>query len=609
MATLELMGGILLHLAWQGSLVGVAAAIALRLAGPTTSRIRYRIALAGLGLIATAPVATVARGDGLLADWQLASPVADWVAPVLSPPPGEVLPQPAAPRGALPNTGDVLSQPARDRVPGNPLALFGMLWVAGAVAFLARLAGGIIQVHRIRAAARAAPQAEHAVANELWRIMGGRAPISVLLSDRVDIPFAAGIRRPAVLLPEGIAATLSPERIRAVLAHELAHVRRHDYAVNLVQRMIEAIFLFHPVVHWLSRVARDEREHCCDLLAASMVGDRRAVAGALLALEETRSAHSPHWLLPAADGGSLLRRIERLVSQVPSPRRGWAIASAAVLVATGATMVVATPAQPGVVAPAGNTAGAESAGSVVWEGELRAGQRLRVRTLAGSIKVVRGTGSGGRVRAIVAGAPAPDLTFQATRTTGGVTVCAVRARYNRCEAEGSTWFGPPDEMRRTRIDLWVELPARVGVTAATFDGDLVLDDVDADAEARTGSGTISARIVESAGTRPSRTLDFHTGDGTVQVQLPARFGGELEARLSNGMVRHVLNGNERVVFAGGLVGSSNGFGVRTSSGPTPFGVLGEPRHPAKEGRTSLGPGGHLLRVSSGRGDLVLSLGN
>jgi hypothetical protein len=195
----------------------------------------------------------------------------------------------------------------------------------------------------------------------------------------------------------------------------------------------------------------------------------------------------------------------------------------------------------------------------VWAGELRAGVRLRVRNLVGSIQVVRANGSTGIVRAHPPGAAPSDLIYQVTREADGVTVCALREAYGRCDPEGYTWFGPPEELRRTRIELTVELPPGVSVTAATFDGDLDLDGIDSDAEARTGSGAIAARIVDRPDTQLSRTLELHTGAGPVRVTLPPRFGGTLDARFPNG--------------------------VR---------------------RTSLGPGSNRLRVSSGSGDLVLS---
>jgi beta-lactamase regulating signal transducer with metallopeptidase domain len=579
------LGGILPHLLWQGALVGAATAIALRLAGPAASNVRYRLALGALVLIAVAPPTTLARRAGWLADWGFAT----------TGPPAPTRASPARDTTSLPieldrgRTSPAAHRPEDQGEPPSPLVLgrelftvLGVLWAIGVVWLLARLAGGIARVSRVRGASHPAPPWIEEMARDLGPSTGVRRAVPVLLSDRTDIPFASGVLRPAIVLPDGLAAELSPGEIRVVLAHELAHVGRHDYAVNLGQRVVEALLLFHPVVYWLSKVARDEREHCCDERVAAVVGDRRTVAGTLLALEEARGGRGAHRLLPAAAGGALLRRVERLLVRKPTARPRWAVAALAVLLTGGGTMVIATPAGRGPTAAIGHapaSAGpraSEGAGQVVWMGELRDGEWLRVRNVVGSIRVVRATGQTGVIRASLSGPAPSDLSFQATRQDDGVTVCALRAEHGRCDSEGYTWFGAPAEMERPRIELTVELPPGVSVAAATFDGDLDLDGIDADAEARTGSGAIAARIVDPPESRSSRTLDLHTGDGTVRVELPPAFGGALDARLSSG----------RVVSEPPL---------------DPSGVVSD-----HELQASLGPGGDRLRVSSGMGDLVLT---
>ena len=97
-----------------------------------------------------------------------------------------------------------------------------------------------------------------------------------------------GWLRPVVLWPPALLAGLSVEQFESLLAHELAHVRRHDYLVNLVQTAIETLLFYHPAVWWLSRRIRHERECCCDDLAVAACGNRLSYARALAALEELR---------------------------------------------------------------------------------------------------------------------------------------------------------------------------------------------------------------------------------------------------------------------------------------------------------------------------------
>ena len=103
------------------------------------------------------------------------------------------------------------------------------------------------------------------------------------------MPTVIGWLKPVVLLPASALAGLTPRQLEAILAHELAHIRRHDYLVNLLQTLVETLLFYHPAVWWLSRRIRVERENCCDDLAVSLCGDPVAYAAALADLEG--SAH------------------------------------------------------------------------------------------------------------------------------------------------------------------------------------------------------------------------------------------------------------------------------------------------------------------------------
>jgi hypothetical protein len=130
------------------------------------------------------------------------------------------------------------------------------------------------------------------------------------------------------------------EQIEALLAHELAHVRRYDYFVNLLQTAMETLFFYHPGVWWVSRQIRKERENCCDDLAIEVCGSTLLYVQALTELEQIR-VPTPR-LAMAADGGSLLKRVERLLGNHPASGAtpsGWVATIA--LVACLITAVVA----------------------------------------------------------------------------------------------------------------------------------------------------------------------------------------------------------------------------------------------------------------------------
>ena len=149
------------------------------------------------------------------------------------------------------------------------------------------------------------------------------------------MPTVIGWLRPVVLLPVSCVTGLSPGQLEAIVAHELAHIRRHDYLVDLLQSAVETLLFYHPAVWWVSRRIREEREHCCDDLAVAACGDRAGYARALATLEELRPASAQ--LAVAASGAPLLRRIRRLAGQ---PERGpagvtWPFAGIAIVLVIG----------------------------------------------------------------------------------------------------------------------------------------------------------------------------------------------------------------------------------------------------------------------------------
>jgi TonB family protein len=143
--------------------------------------------------------------------------------------------------------------------------------------------------------------------------------------------------RPVVLIPLGCLSGLSPTQVEAILAHELAHIRRHDYLVSVLQSVVEALLFYHPAVWWVSRHIRREREHCCDDLAVKFGGDALTYARALSLLEERRS------VLPAialgANGGILTMRIKRLLGLKQSPAASQLAALALLGIVIAATAV------------------------------------------------------------------------------------------------------------------------------------------------------------------------------------------------------------------------------------------------------------------------------
>lgn len=196
-------------------------------------------------------------------------------------------------------------------------------WLAGLLALSVWNLGGWLALRRLRhRGVGPVSDSVRDVMNGLCRRFGIRRRIDVHQSSRVSVPSLMGFLKPVILLPGSVLTGLTPSQLEAVLAHELAHIRRHDYLANLLQTAIETLLFFHPAVWWMSRRLRIERENCCDDLALSITDNRLLYAQSLTRLEELRQQAAtarPAALTVAATGGSLLDRICRVLGV---PRRG-----------------------------------------------------------------------------------------------------------------------------------------------------------------------------------------------------------------------------------------------------------------------------------------------
>ena len=201
------------------------------------------------------------------------------------------------------------------------ISFITMGWLLGMVILSARLAGGRWYLERLRHHHTCPLPAWEAAVATLATRLRLRRPVTVMASGLAKVPLVIGHLKPLILLPTALVSNLPPEQIEAILAHELAHVRRHDYWVNMLQSLIEVIFFYHPMVWWLSSVVREEREKCCDDLAVSLCGDTLVYAKALSEAESLQHPAAP-LVVAFAKRGGLLARIERLVSPRTSSTSG-----------------------------------------------------------------------------------------------------------------------------------------------------------------------------------------------------------------------------------------------------------------------------------------------
>ena len=324
------LGRTLAHTVWQG----LAAAAVLRLSFAVvrrSARARYALACTALVSMAVAAAATFElTGD--------AAPAGVATAAV---PTSINLPGPAV--ATVPHIVSTTTMLDRRSL----TALIVLVWASGVAG---QVVWQVIGWTRVRQLARGPAVGDGrwtaAMATSADRV-GVRRAVRLLGSARVDVPVVLGVLRPAIVVPLSLLADLPTDHVEAILAHELAHVRRHDYLANLIQCGVEAVFFYHPAVWWMSAVVRREREHCCDDVAAGVVGNRATYAATLLTLEACRGP-SPRLAMAVTDG-SLAGRVRRLVDVHPRRTAGpsAAVLAAAVVLSVGAATWVrtATPAR------------------------------------------------------------------------------------------------------------------------------------------------------------------------------------------------------------------------------------------------------------------------
>ncbi len=347
---LEVLGWTLVHFLWQGIVVAIIVASALKMLRSHSAHSRYLTGVIGLAVLAILPLATGAflvtcpgtesrlgnfpvqtqLSNSLINSdettgasqtaWQAQFPVNgnNWIA---NQQPKNTVPAEnqnvADSVNAQLQWRDRFEQAARGLLPLLPwLVLF---WCLGVVMLAARLLIGLSRVRRWRAAAMPWSSAEvDLIVKRLVARIKPNLALQVLQSSQVAVPAVIGFFKPAVLVPTSMVTGLTLTELESILAHEIAHIRRHDWLVNLMQSMIETVLFYHPAVWWISRQVRIEREHCCDDIAVAVCGNPVQYARALARIEELRG-REPN-LAVAATGGSLLQRIQRIVGKPAATR-------------------------------------------------------------------------------------------------------------------------------------------------------------------------------------------------------------------------------------------------------------------------------------------------
>ena len=309
-AEAKAIGWTLFHSLWEGALAALVLLVVLMIV--RSPRARY--------VWACAAMLAMLAGFGLTF-WLAASGGNGGVpAPTLSVP---LVPM-ATGRSSL-------NIPLRLRIE-DVLPWLAPFWMAGVVFFQLRnfagwMAAGNLRRRGVCQAPSPWPQRLQQLGSQL-RIS---QPVTLLETCLADVPVVIGYLRPVILVPAGMISSMPPAQVEAILLHELAHIRRRDYLVNLLQAVVEGILFYHPATWWISSVIRTERENSCDDLVVTASGDVQQYTAALANLEHARQSVNQAAL--AATGGSLVKRIRRLLYQPEGLALGSFVSSGILMLA------------------------------------------------------------------------------------------------------------------------------------------------------------------------------------------------------------------------------------------------------------------------------------
>lgn len=363
-ALVQRLGWTLLQSLWQDAAVALALAAVLWVLGRSGPQARYLAGCGALLLMAVLPLATFALTDAPQATSPAARPAqgvgaavatVDGIAaePRRSAATSEqtqlegtgLRPQPASQTISPDSVAPIHPTASKPGSSGAGVATISLLrralpwvvltWAAGVLLMSLWNLGGWMAVRQLhKVAVQPAGEEIQRLLAPLVKQLGLHRPVRLLHSTLTQTPLVIGMVQPIILLPASVLGELSVAELQSILAHELVHVRRHDYLINLLQSLIENLLFYHPAVWWVSRRIRIERENCCDDLVLGLTRDRDTYARALAAVASVRLPS----LAPSASGGRLLTRLRRIAGTGEADSVGlsrWLAGAAVILLCVG----------------------------------------------------------------------------------------------------------------------------------------------------------------------------------------------------------------------------------------------------------------------------------
>lgn len=305
------LGWAILHSLWQGTIIAVLLALCLILLRKNSSKVRYFVSVVALSALFVSFIVTFAtlywqntqaqkenlaihQVDNLSAQTQyftlgIVSEKSSWT-----------------------NYLEVFQGYFNQHLP-----LIVTVWALGVMILMLRFLGGFAYLQRLKHyRVKVVPVVWQVKVNDLAQQLQIKKAVKLMESAAIQVPMVVGFFKPVILVPIGTLTGLSAQQVESILAHELAHIYRNDYLVNLLQSIVEVLLFFNPLMWWISTQIREERENCCDDMAVQLTGDTLTFAKTLATVEEMRLQGTPELAMALArKKGVLLSRIQRLTKE------------------------------------------------------------------------------------------------------------------------------------------------------------------------------------------------------------------------------------------------------------------------------------------------------
>ena len=331
---IKAIGWTIFHSVWQGIVIAIILGALLLLTSKKSARLRYNISVAAMFLFFFISLGTllhvyespnVQSADNLIVvsnNTIQSEPAGDGISSIID-----------KAKTNLPKIFETYFE--------NNLPLVVTFWFVGFIIFSLRFIGGALYVQRLKTTGlHSLDNAWHNRLNYLSSKLHLTLAVQIFESTQINVPITIGHLKPIILLPLGMISGLPQDQIEAIISHELAHIKRYDFLINMIQTFIETLFFYHPVVWWFSSLINSERENCCDDIAIQTCGDAMSYSKALYNIQQMKKNESALAMAAIGKKNQLYRRIIRMNTKNKNIAYGVRLAAFAVLLTAMAAVSI-----------------------------------------------------------------------------------------------------------------------------------------------------------------------------------------------------------------------------------------------------------------------------